>query len=165
MRHSFDNVILASPSELPQNDIDQAHELIRQGGAVFLPGLKERIRSAHSIAFIRSRKLMVAVAAIKNPGLQHVHDFSIRSGYAIGAGMRELGYVTVQNQFRGWGLATLICARILSTYAEPLFASTSNPAMIALFERQGWKKVGTPWPSGLDHNLQLTLWVWNLKSA
>lgn len=108
---------------------------------------------------------MIAVGAIKNPDPQHVQDFSLRSGYAIGAGVRELGYVTVHDQFRGRGLAMLICSRLLSNYSQTLFATTSNPAMIALFERLGWNKVGSPWPSELNYNVQLTLWVRNARNV
>lgn len=74
----------------------------------------------------------------------------------------ELGYFYTENQYLGRGIASNITRILIEAYGDNnLMASTeinNNPAMVKIFEKNGFRLFGKPWKSVIhDHYLGLFL--------
>jgi RimJ/RimL family protein N-acetyltransferase len=103
---------------------------------------------------------IVGVGAIKHQRHQYAAGIAgdKKSGYQFDPHMHEFGYVVVKESHQGNGYSKQITEKLLSLLpGKPLFATTSNPRMIATLTKYGFTQRGKAWksPKGKD----LSLWI------
>ncbi|USF88756.1 GNAT family N-acetyltransferase [Candidatus Endoriftia persephonae] len=68
----------------------------------------------------------------------------------------ELGYLYVNPDYSGKGIATNVTRMLIDSYGNGnLMASTeisANPAMVKILEKFGFRLFGKPWKSGIHKN-------------
>lgn len=155
-------VVVKAPKALAAEDLDEFERLARKSGEVEAAGLKNRIKGAYLLGLVRLGGKIVAIGAIKNPsqtyraGLQRKSNYSPLSRYK-----EELGYVFVEEEYRGKQLGNLVTRSLLAKCRRPVYATTKtdNVRMQKILKSFGFKKVGKSWPSGRRKSVQIMLWV------
>lgn len=150
---------ITSGTALTEYEIGQCMALLKEGGAIqYFKTAESGLCSAVRIARIYENVHhdLVAMGAIKPWRMNYFWEIEKRSGYSFPCRMLELGYIVVDKQRRGAGLGERIVRELL-TEVWNLFATTSNPAMMTVFRKTGFDKVGKEWQSKKGD--MLSLWV------
>jgi GNAT superfamily N-acetyltransferase len=142
---------------LSANDCRRCVELVAAGGAVTVNEAK--LRAATSFVLARSGNDIVGVGTIKRIRPQYAVDIADRnkSGYAFPPKTPELGYVAVDPEHRGKGLAHRIVAELLRDNPGSLFATTDHEAMKKTLATSGFEPRGREWLG--RRNKMLSLWI------
>jgi GNAT superfamily N-acetyltransferase len=147
-------VIKAVRDCLPEDrDIFHAHLL--KSPEVEPDGLPERIARADSLAFVYLGTLVVAIGAIKRPGENYRHrKFIAAKTTEQGADYPiEMGWIYVEKEFRGRGLAGVVVQSLLPFTASHCCYATSdatNHRMHSSLTKRGFRQTGQPFPSERD---------------
>lgn len=147
---------------ISSEDVDACVSLLDEGGAL------TDVRTAadelpHCLFVVVMRDaagLVIGVAAVKDQRPQYAAGIASerKSGYQFDALMHEFGYVVVKESHQGKGYSARITEKLLSLLpGKPLFATTSNPRMLATLQKYGFTQKGKTWksPKGKD----LSLWI------
>lgn len=144
-------IVVKSPKECSDFEIELFEKMVVQGAEVSLVGLRQRIQHAEKLIFI-NHVGCVAIGAIKNPNVGYKARLFGKSGdekehskYQF-----ELGWIYVSEvaRGRGHGLA-LMEAIVYSLSGRASFATTreDNASMHHLFGRFGFSRLGRPYQS------------------
>jgi ribosomal protein S18 acetylase RimI-like enzyme len=156
-------VEIVNPLQIRSSELEGFVALVVFGGAAEPLGLEGRVRACHLLAFGRIDDAVVGVAAVKNPLGSYVKGITKKSGYAIPPGARELGYVATAENFRGRGIARMVCEHLAGIYGQALFATTSQPAMQRILRGLGFAGIGLSWKSQRDRGARMELWVRDMR--
>jgi ribosomal protein S18 acetylase RimI-like enzyme len=114
--------------------------------------LERRVGEAAMLGFhYQSDHALIAVAALKAPSEKHrerLFGEANASVSAVGYAL-DLGWVLVEPEHRGNGIASQLCGALLDRVPEShVFATTrpSNDAMIAILRRLGFSRTGVTFP-------------------
>jgi predicted GNAT family N-acyltransferase len=135
-------------------------DFLREGGAIkYFKTAKKGLESAFAIVELEEQENLVGIGAVKQIRSEYNLKISERSGYPLDWNANEIGYIAVDRRYRGKGLSKDIVSQLLkeTTHYHQVFATTSNPAMSATFDSQGFIPRGTSW-EGKEGDA-LTLWV------
>lgn len=148
-----------APNVCSASELEDFVSLVLKGGEVIPNGLSERVRLAHSLAFLWLGPILIGVAGLKHPTKHHRNEISIGAGISLEDRFPlELGWVFVLPSARG-GKSSILCESLISAAGVTgIFATSrsSNTAMHKTLVRRGFTRVGKEWPSGQNtDNLQL----------
>lgn len=155
------DLLVKSPGDCSNLDIELFIAFVRAGGEVSVQGLTERVRSAAALVFVRVNGNVVGVAALKQPQATYRRRVSSESGAPLTAAEfpYELGWVYVSPESRGNGLSCLLSrAAIAASNGAGVFATsrTDNVAMHRSLGKVGFVPVGKTYVSGRSkHSLQV----------
>jgi hypothetical protein len=158
------NSIICSPSECTDQDLTSFEELVIDGGAVDRAGLSGRIRSALQLLFLRSAEgVLAGIGALKRPSLGYRTKIFNAAGSLLDANLYtlELGWVVVDNHYRGQRLPSRIVSDLLSVVGnERLFATTraDKAAMHYALGDNSFAREGVPFASDRD-DYELVLYI------
>lgn len=152
-------ILVKSPKECSNAELESFESLVTEGGEVSPVGLRERIRCAEKLIFINTDK-PVAVGAIKNPNAGYKAGVFKKSGVSgENKYQYELGWLYVTKPARGNGYGRVLMASIITALANhTCFATTreDNGSMQYLFSQFGFSKLGKAYKSGNgEYNLVL----------
>ena len=153
---------ILSPSDCTPQALDHFENLYNKYGTVDPEGLRQRIRDAFRLLFMReSNGQLIGVGALKRPLLSYRTRVFAKAGattppdeYHV-----ELGWVAVAKSHQGRGLSRRIIGQLISLAEnENLFATTRADARAMRFAADhGFKPAGKPYPSGRGYDLVLYL--------
>jgi len=151
-----------SPSDCNQQELTDFENLVIEAGTVDPQGLKERIRDASRLLFLReSGGQLIGVGALKQPLLSYRSRVFTQARAAVQADEYpiELGWIAVAKSHQRRGLWRRIIGQLISlTENENLFATTRADARaIRLAADYGFIPAGKPYPSGRGYDLVLLL--------
>jgi predicted GNAT family N-acyltransferase len=151
------------PGKCSPDQLDAFAELVLQGGQIRAPGLRERVGRAHWLGFHYEDDQLAAVAALKQPGVNHRDKVfrKAKTTFPAGAFVAELGWVFTREGFRGRGICRCLLKQLLEKAGQDnLFATTrtDNCSMQSLLESLGFQHVGQPF-HGTNGKRLLQLWV------
>lgn len=150
------DVMICSPNELSNEDIEACISLIRKGGAIS-PGFVPELTRAMVLAIIRDGQDIVGVGAIKGKWPEYASLIAQRSGFRFNKNTYELGYIAVKESHRFQGISYEIVINLLASFRDrPLFATTANEYMKRTLEMAGFVRQGHEWKG---FNGELSLWI------
>jgi GNAT superfamily N-acetyltransferase len=142
-------------------DVDACVLVLDEGGALTnVQTAADELPQCMFVVVKRDAGRVIGVGAIKSQRPQYAIGIASdkKSGYKFDPHMHEFGYVVVQESHQGNGYSKQITEKMLSLLpGEPLFATTSNPMMVATLTKYGFTQRGKTWksPNGKD----LSLWI------
>jgi RimJ/RimL family protein N-acetyltransferase len=143
------------------DDVDACVSVLDEGGALTnVQTAADELPHCLVVVVKRDAGRVIGVGAIKDQRPQYAAGIASdkKSGYKFDPNMHEFGYVVVKESHQGNGHSRQITEKLLSLLSgKPLFATTSNPRMIATLTKYGFTQRGKTWksPRGKD----LTLWI------
>ena len=142
---------------LSANECRRCVEIVATGGAVTVNEAK--LRAATTLVVVRSGAEIVGVGTIKGIRAKYASDIADRkkSGYAFPPETPELGYVAVDPEHQGKGLAHRIVSQLLRDNPGSLFATTDHEAMKKTLATSGFERKGREWLG--RRNEMLSLWI------
>jgi GNAT superfamily N-acetyltransferase len=153
---------ILSPTDCSWQALADFEKLVTEAGTVDPQGLKQRIRYASVLVFLReSNGQLVGVGALKHPLLSYRTKVFEKAGiqtlsdeYPV-----ELGWVAVAKSHQGRGLSRRIISQLISLAEnQNLFATTREDSRTMRFAGDyGFKLAGKPYPSGRGYDLVLYL--------
>ena len=153
---------ILSPSDCTPETLADFENLVIEAGTVDPEGLRQRIRDASLLLFLReSNRQLVGVGALKRPQLSYRSKVFAKARattppeeYRV-----ELGWVAVAKSHQGRGLSRRIIGQLISLAEnENLFATTRADSRAMRFAADnGFKPTGKPYPSGRGYDLVLFL--------
>jgi len=146
---------LRHPPKWGEEELKACLELLAQGGAVDIRYASVFLPEAVAVALALHENEIVGLAAIKKQRDEYAAQISTKSAFQLPSGALELGYVVVSKHHRGHGLATALVERVVSIATTPLFATTYDPAMLRIFNRQGFCISGQTWKARGSETLRL----------
>jgi len=153
-------ILVKSPKECSQEEIDQFVNLVNEGGEVDKGGLGERVGRARNLFFLKNPSL-VAVSAIKCFYQQYKNSIFQKAGCSDIAGNYkfEIGwmYIKPESRRRGFGRnlleAMMNQLKGISCYT---IVGSDNHIMQHMLEIHGFNKVGKEYlSSGNDKKISL----------
>lgn len=139
-----------APADAPTLLRQQFMELVLKGGEIrkdTLPGL---VDNALVIGFAWVEHTLAAVGGVKRPNLDYRSGIFEKAGLADpGHYPYELGWVFVEERFRGVGMARALTVKLVQGLADwPVYATSrvNNPGMHRALVDAGFKLAGTPYP-------------------
>lgn len=142
---------------LTAQQLDECISFLQEQGAVqYFKTARKRLESACMTVVLEQVPKLVGMGVLKGRLPEYNEKISMRSGYPLPSGMREIGYIGVAKAYRGQGLATQIVKQLLK-YDDWIYATTSSLPMMYVFRREGFYPQGHPWHS--KEGKELTLWV------
>ncbi len=133
-------------------------EVLKEGNAVNPEFAAAELPHAFLLAVARAGTAIVAVTAIKRPRPHYAYNIAKKSGFSFSPDLPELGYVAVREGHQGHDLGGRLMREILMEFGrEPMFATTSHPAMMKHLKRSGFARFGKGWPA--KDGKELTLWL------
>lgn len=146
---------LRHPPKWGEEELKACLGLLAQGGAVDIRYASAFLPDAVAVALALHENEIVGLAAIKKQRDEYAAQISTKSRFQLPSGALELGYVVVSERHRGHGLATALVDRVASIALTPLFATTYDPAMLRIFNRQGFGISGQTWKARGGETLRL----------
>ncbi len=155
-------LIIKLPSECLDQEINEFVSLVNQGGEVDPSGLKERVRRAKKLFFLKDPSL-VAVSAIKRFYQQYKNSIFEKAGCSDIASSYELemGWMYAKPESRGKGFGRkLLEAMINQLNGASVYTTvrSDNYIMHYMLNSHGFNKVGTEYPS-IKGNHKIILYV------
>jgi hypothetical protein len=146
--------VVKAPSLCAPLELEDFVCMVRASGEVTLDGLPERVRRAHSLAFLRSENCLIGVAGLKVPSENHRSEVALGSGATLPASnfQLELGWVFVIPSARG-GKSLALCAPLIeAALGHGIYATSrsNNQPMHSTLAKLGFTRAGKSWPSGLN---------------
>jgi hypothetical protein len=139
-------VVVRSPDEFGDREIDDLVAFVLAGGEVSPRGLRDRVMKAHCLAFMRRDGCLLGVAGLKRP------EPSYRARVAKSAGVPlpresfefELGWVFILPSARGAKLSFPLCESVVRGAADGagVFATSraNNAGMHATLQKLGFSQ-------------------------
>lgn len=154
-----------SPNECSAEELEEFVDFVRTGGEVTHVGLPDRVKTAHSLAYLKTDGKMIGVAGLKFPSQNHRNEVANGAQISLSAHTLplELGWVYVLPSERG-GKSYLLCEVLISNAKGAGVFATSregNKAIHRTLEKLGFNRQGTDWPSGQNPE---NLWLF-IKNA
>ncbi|MBF8266998.1 MAG: hypothetical protein HW388_506 [Dehalococcoidia bacterium] len=149
-------VAACTPGELSKADLAACLAIIRDGGAVDPESAAAEIPKGRVLVVVRSGRDVVGVGAIKRVRRTYASGVAGHSGEPFPPDTPELGYVAVDPNHRGKGLAPCIVAALLSKHTGGLFATTDNCRMKRTLAKAGFVQRGAEWDGQRG---RLSLWI------
>jgi hypothetical protein len=118
------------------------------------------------VAALFDGERVLATGAIKRQGVHH-RRIKEKSGYALlDAYSGELGYVTVDTEYREIGLGKIIVASLCKRATVPLYATTrkTNKAVHQILKQNGFQQLGSSWESVEHPGDSIILWCQQLQA-
>ena len=153
---------ILSPADCTPQALADFEKLVIEGGTVDPQGLRQRIREASQLLFLReSGGQLVGIGALKHPLLSYrsrvfaeAQATAQLDNYCI-----ELGWVAVAKSHQGRGLSRRVIGRLISLVGnENVFATTRADTQARRFATEyGFRPAGKPYPSGRGYDLVLYL--------
>ena len=149
-----------SPSICTQSELGDFVAFVLAGGEVDPVGLPERVKNAHSLAFLRAGNCLIGVAGLKLLSKNRLNEVSSGAGVNLSEQdfSLELGWVFVLPSARG-GKSYPLCAPLVSAaQGAGIFATSrsGNTPMHTTLKKMGFTRQGGEWPSGQNpDNLRL----------
>ena len=142
---------------LSANECRRCVEIVVAGGAVTVNEAK--LRAAATLVLARRGNEIVGVGTIKSTRPRYAADIADRkkSDYAFPPETPELGYVAVDPEHQGKGLAHRIVSELLRDNPGSLFATTDHEAMKKTLATSGFERKGREWLG--RRNEMLSLWI------
>lgn len=150
-----------SPDDCSIDEIADFIAMVLAAGEVTQNGLKDRIRSAVRLGFLREENCLAGVAALKHPALSYRSSVASSSGTPLPSARYpfELGWVYILPIARGKKYSSLISDAVLAAAGTAgVFATsrTSNFPMHRTLDRLGFVRSGKAYVSRRgSHELQL----------
>jgi len=153
---------ILSPADCTPQALADFEKLVIEAGSVDPQGLRQRIRDASQLLFLRdSNGHLVGIGALKHPLLSYrSRVFAKAQATAQLEDYRiELGWVAVAKSHQGRGLSRRVIGQLISlAESENVFATTRADARALRFATDyGFKPAGKPYPSGRGYALVLYL--------
>ena len=148
------------PSSFRQQTLTRIADLIASGNETNGRNINRNLQNAHAIAFARVDGNPVGVIVVKQPVATYKTKVFAAAGVAeLDAKFKlELGYVMINPQYRGQGVAQKLTG-LIKGIGEPMYATTrsNNAAMIHILQSIGFAKTGTAYQG--ESGSELTLWI------
>lgn len=153
-----------SPNMCSAAELEEFVAFVLAGGEVTPIGLAERVKKAHSLAYLRKGDCLIAVGGLKFPSKHHRDEVSNGGGVILPeqAFPLELGWVFVLPSARG-GKSYQLCEPLVSAAKGAGIFATSragNKPMHSTLRKLGFGQQGGEWPSGQNPD-DLLLFVKN----
>ena len=150
------------PSDCTAQALADFEKLVVEGGAVNSEGLRQRIRNASRLLFLRaSDDQLIGVGALKHPRPEYRNKVFADARATVSADEYpvELGWVVVAKSYQGRRLSTRIVSELLAfAKHENIFATTRTDERVLSFAFDcGFKINGKPFSSGNGYDLVLYL--------
>ena len=150
------------PSDCPPQALADFENLVTKYGTVDPEGLKQRIRDAFRLLFLRgSNGELVGVGAVKRPQLSYRRKVFAKAQATTAPDEYrvELGWVAVAKSHQARGLWRRIIGQLINLAEnENLFATIRADARAMRFAPEyGFKPAGKPYPGGRGYDLVLLL--------
>lgn len=161
MEAAIPQLLVKSPGDCSNIDIEDFIAFVRAGGEVSVQGLAQRVRSAVALVFARVSGSVEGVAALKHPQATYRRRVSSESGAPLSAAefRYELGWVYVSPGSRGRSLSLLLSqAALAESNGAGVFATSrvDNIAMHRSLAKVGFVPIGQPYVSDrAQHSLQV----------
>jgi RimJ/RimL family protein N-acetyltransferase len=143
-------------------DVNACVSVLDEGGALTnVQTAADELPHCLFVAVMRDEnRKVIGVGAIKDQRPEYAARIASerKSGYKFDSHMHEFGYVVVKKSHQGKGYSAQITEKLLSLLpSKPVFATTSNPRMLATLKKYGFTRRGKTWksPKGKD----LSLWI------
>jgi len=155
-------LIIKLPNECLDQEINEFISLVNQGGEVDPSGLKERVRRAKNLFFLKDPSL-VAVSAIKRFYQQYKNSIFRKAGCSdIASSYKlEMGWMYAKPESRGKGFGRkLLEAMINQLNGASVYTTirSNNHIMQHMLSSHGFNRVGTEYPSSRG-NYKILLYV------
>jgi len=151
---------LGSGAELPEKLLSSVVKLIRGGGALADDGgaLMQRLQRSHRVAIYLDDGAVCATASLKEPAPNYRKGVFEKAGILLSdfSQARELGYVVVDDDFQGKGLASKLVTALINESDVPCYATTDSDRMARILEHSGFLRQGEEWKGQRG---MLSLWL------
>jgi len=156
------NVMVKTPSECSEEELDIFEAFVRRGGEVTAVNLCGRLERAHRLIFLfEGTKTLAGIAALKVPNVGYKRKVFKKAAseedpddFAF-----EAGWIYVEEQFRGRKYSQLLLTEVLRLAGDSrVYATTreANEAMRRTNLRVGLEQSGRPYQSDEgEYNLVL----------
>jgi hypothetical protein len=149
-------IIINTPAQINDNNLNQIINLIIQGGQVTTKGLLDRIQRADFIAYKLEDNKVICTASLKNPNKTYIAN--VFDSAEIKKDLdykKELGYIATHKDFENKGH----CQELLKIFFDHIsnnliFATTRKPSMIHILEKFEFTKIGKIY----NNNIQLLIY-------
>jgi len=153
-------VLIKSPRECSENEIDKFKKLVQEGGEVTGIGLRRRIEQAERLVFIVNENKCVAIGAIKNPNKDYKRKVFSKAGVTEKCNQYkyEFGWLYVIPLERGKGLGHKIMnvvKKLIGSFGCYATTREDNDAMHHLLRQYSFVKLGSTYPSENGYSLVL----------
>jgi RimJ/RimL family protein N-acetyltransferase len=143
-------------------DVNACVSVLDEGGALTnVQTAADELPHCLFVAVMRDEnRQVIGVGAIKDQRPEYAARIAseMKSGYEFDPHMHEFGYVVVKESHQGKGHSAQITEKLLSLLpGKPLFATTSNPRMLATLKKYGFTQKGKTWKS--SKGKELSLWI------
>ena len=148
MRRLEPHVIeIKEPGACSDAELRAFEQLLLKGGAGSATGLGARIRQARLLGCAFKDGQLAGIAAIKAPPPGYGEKVFTRAGVGAEAPnfSLELGWVMTEAESRGRGIASALCAGLLTRLGPvQVFATTlnHNTGMLGILARSGFRPLG-----------------------
>lgn len=132
-------------ADLTGKELAACVAVIKKGQAVDWRSALKELPLATAVVIARKGTEIVGIGAVKRERQEYAAKISRNSGVEFPSETLELGYVAVDSDHQGHGLAHRITAALLSQYKGRLFATTYNKRMKRTLETGGFVKKGKGW--------------------
>lgn len=149
-------ISVGPPNSLSTEDISACFAIIKAGEAVDPESAEHELPLAAALAVIRREGKIVGTGAVKRIRRGYTAIVAGHSGTDFPSDTPELGYIGVQRDHQGDGLASRILDALLASHPGPLFATTSNPRMKSTLGKAGFVQEGQEWDG---QSGRLSLWI------
>jgi len=140
-----------TPAEATEDEQAAFFRLVPAGGAMTEPAVRAGLPRAEALVICREDGKVVGVAALKVPQSRYREglESAAKSGFALPEARypRELGYVAVDEAYRGRGIGPRLCGEVMQiAQGRGVFATVGNDySRTGLLPRLGFRDVGTSW--------------------
>lgn len=134
--------------ELSLEEVNQIERLIISGGEIDGNNLPRRLANSKTIGYFKDKDKIIATATIKSPNPEYVKRIFEKSEVKINCDdyQLEMGYVMVDENYRGKKLASKLCDDLSNLYnKDKIFSTTkvSNEFMRKILLHNGFNEIGT----------------------
>jgi predicted GNAT family N-acyltransferase len=144
-----------APQDLSEFETGKCILIITAGGAVDPQSVCQELPLARKLAVAKTSTEIVGIGAIKRIRIAYAQRVMRKSGFAFDPATPELGYVAIDEKYRGRQLSREIVAALLSC-SGPLFATTDSEHMKRTLAVSGFNSKGHEWQGNRS---KLSLWI------
>ncbi len=148
--------MLCSPTNLHQNQLQEIHQLLLDGGQVSPENLPQKIKSCLLIAFFEHDNQIISLAAIKQPNAEY-RDYIKQKAQIPNAHQipkLELGYAYTRPEHRGQGLNRQLITQLLTQISDQkIFATTGHERLKKALQKAGFQQIGKNYQGKYNPNI------------
>lgn len=146
------SIIIQPPACLQEHELNEFEKIVLAGGEVQAYGLRQRLQNAYRLGQIKFEEKVLAVGAIKQSNFTYRKNIFAKAKLTELASRYkfEIGWVYVQPQSRGNGLASQIVASLLDSIPNKDAYATSratNLPMHSVLLKNEFRCAGEPYES------------------